>query len=489
MRLLELLDGVNVIRCKQSLYVNVEHIICDHRRARKNSIFVAIKGTKRNGNHYIQEAVSSGCIAVVTDDENFCIEEIPYILVKNARETIAKMWSNYYHNPSKDIKTIAITGTNGKTSSAFMLYNILREAKICCGLISTVGCFINGVEIDTYGGGMVSDISAAMTTPDPEILCYLYNKMKEMNVKYAVIEASSHALVQQRLSSIEIEIGAFTNLSMEHLDYHKNLEEYFSAKEKLFELCKIGIINVDDEYGKRLKEKYINSYSYSIKENSDFKAECIALSSNGCNYKAKIGNKYLDVNTNIIGEFTVYNTLLAVSCATLLGVDDESIKQGISKTINIKGRMEKYGNKPIYIDYAHTPKAMEKVILTIKKFEKDKRIIVLFGCGGDRDKGKRAEMGKIATELSDFTVITSDNPRTEDPYEIIEEIKLGIKKEAKYMVIQSRREAITYVAKELGENDVLLLLGKGHEDYEITKEGKQKFSEREILDEVFSFDK
>ncbi len=489
MRLSELLDGVDIINSNQSFAKDIDNLTSDHRSIKQNSVFVAMKGTKRDGNVYVREAIENGCVAIVTENASICREEIPYILVKNARNAIAKMWSNFYNKPSKNIKTVAITGTNGKTSSAFFLYNILREANISCGLISTVGCYINGEEINTYGGGAVTDIFSAMTTPDPQILYYLYNRMKEKGAKIAVIEASSHALSQERLAGVDIEIGAFTNLTSEHLDYHKNLEEYFSVKEKLFDFCKIGIINIDDEYGKRLKHKYTNSYTYSIKENADFRAEYVTLSAEGCKYKAKIKNEHLDISTQIIGEFTVYNTLLAMSCASLLGVDAKAIKYGISKTANIKGRMERYGYKPIYIDYAHTPAAMEKAIKTLIKLEQNKRITVLFGCGGDRDKSKRAEMGKIATELADFTVITSDNPRTEDPNEIINDIICGLKKGARFAVIPKRREAIKYTASKLTENDVLLLLGKGHEEYEITREGKSKFSEREILDEVFSLDK
>ena len=488
MRLNELLDGVEVKSKSVSDEMDIAYIASDHRNLIKNSVFVAIKGTKRDGNDYICKAIEKGCNAIVTENRALCNGDFPYILVNNSRRAISKMWSNFYKNPSKNIKTVAITGTNGKTSSAYFLYNILRIARIPCALISTIGCFINGEEININGGGTVADVVSAMTTPDPEVLYCLYNKMKKKGVKVAVIEASSHALKQERLAYIDIEIGAFTNLSSEHLDFHKNIDDYFKSKEKLFDLCKTAIINYDDEYGKILKEKYDNAYTYGLNEKCDFCAERVILNLEGCKYRIEHDNSKLEISTEIIGEFTVYNTLLAASCALLLGVNSDDIEKGIKSTISIKGRMQQYRDKPIYIDYAHTPVAMENAIKSIKKLQCNKRIIVLFGCGGDRDKGKRAKMGEIATSLADLTVITSDNPRTENPIEIINDIKSGIIKGAKFIVIPERKDAIKHIAMQMTENDVLLLLGKGHEEYEITIGGKNNFSETKILDEVFSLD-
>ena len=489
MKLFDLLNGVTIIENYGTFDTEIENIASDHRNVTKNTVFVAISGTKRNGNGYVMEAVKNGAVAIITDENKSYESGVPCVLVSDAREALAKMWSNFYNNPSKTIKTVAITGTNGKTSSAFFLYNILACANIPCGLISTVGCFINGEEINVNGGGAVPDLSSAMTTPDPEKLYYLFNKMKENGVKIAVIEASSHALAQNRLCGMEIEIGAFTNLSREHLDFHTDIEDYFCAKEKLFKMCKLGIVNIDDSFGRIIKEKYTNIFCISVKESTDFRAKDIKLSENGCEYMLAYNGRNFEIKSSIIGDFTVYNTMLAASCAVLLGVDNESIARGIRKTSVIKGRVEKYRDKSIYIDYAHTPDAMKKVITTIKEIEKGKRLIVLFGCGGDRDKGKRAEMGKICSEHADISVITSDNPRGENPLEIIKEILLGVDKGKSYTVIENRREAIIKTVKDLLENDVLLLLGKGHEEYEITKEGKHFFSERAVLDEVFSIDK
>lgn len=485
MKLFNLLKGINTFNCNADLNLEVEKIASDHRNVSKNTVFVAIKGTKRDGNDYIKDAIKKGAVAIVTDDIKSAETNPSSIFVNDTREVLAKMWSNFYGNPSKGIKTVAITGTNGKTSSAFFLYNILASAGISCGLISTVGCFINGKQLNINGGGAVPDISSTMTTPDPEALYYLYNKMKENDVEIAVIEASSHALTQKRLCGIEVEIGAFTNLSREHLDYHGDIEEYFKAKEILFKMCKLGIVNIDDEYGLKLKELHPSTCTFSIKGNADFCAKNIFLSEKGCEYELEYKGEKIKIKASIIGEFTVYNTLLASCCALLLGVDKGAIAKGIFNTELIKGRVEKYRDKSIYIDYAHTPEAMKNVILTVKQIEQGKRLVVLFGCGGDRDKGKRAEMGKICTEFADYTVITSDNPRSEDPKRIIEDILSGIDKSKHFAVIENRRDAIKKIVQELTDNDALLLLGKGHEEYEITKEGKHFFSERKVLDEVF----
>lgn len=489
MRLSELLNGITVIKYNASFDENIEYIANDHRRVTLKSIFVAIKGTKRNGNDYIEEAIQNGATVIITDEIYKCKMSLPYVLVKDAREALAKLWSNFYKNPAKSLKTVAITGTNGKTSTAFILYSILKASKIPCGLISTIGTYINEKKIEIDGGGSVSDVSSAMTTPDPEYLYFLYNKMKENGVKIVVIEASSHALYQKRLSAIDVDIAVFTNLTREHLDFHRNMDEYFSAKKLLFEKCKTGIVNIDNRYGKEIKNNFKNIYGCSKKEKSEFYAENIQNYSNCSEFQFLGSGINLKIKTNLVGEFNVSNTILATACAVILGIEDKAIETGVSQIERINGRLERYGNRNIYIDYAHTPAAMEKVISTIKEIHHEKRVIVLFGCGGDRDKGKRAEMGEICSKLADYTVITSDNSRTEDPKDIIKDILSGIDKNKHFAIIEDRKKAIKQIVSEMDDNDVLLLLGKGHEEYEITREGKTRFSEKDILDEVLNLDK
>lgn len=489
MRLSELLEDITIIKSNISLEIEIECIANDHRRIKNRSVFVALRGTKRNGNDYINDAIKNGAAAIVSDDFAKCKMDIPYVLVANAREALAKMWSNFYKNPAKEIKTVAITGTNGKTSCAYFLYNILREAKIKCGLISTIECLINDEKIESTGGGSILDVSAAMTTPDPEYLFNVYNIMKKRGVQVAVIEASSHALSQGRLFPIDIEIAAFTNLTQEHLDFHGDMEEYFKAKKSLFDKCKKGIVNIDDTYGNRLKNQFEGVVGYSKNEKADFYATDIKCSSKGCEYMLNFNGEKIKMKTQMIGEFSVYNTLLAAGCAKMLGIENIVIQKGISNTVRIKGRMEKYKDRNIYIDYAHTPAAMEKIIRTVRQIEPQKRLYVMFGCGGDRDKSKRKEMGKISTSLADLTVITADNSRTEPVNSIIADILEGVNEEKKHIIIPDRREAIKFIASKLENDVVILLLGKGHEEYEIINNLKNRFSEKEILDEVFVLDK
>ena len=480
MRLSELLQGVEIKKSNSDLNTYICKIASDSRKIRNNYVFVAINGETRNGNDYIENAKSNGAVVIITDDELSYGKHKSCVLVGNARFALAKMWSNYYGNPSKNIKTIAITGTNGKTSSAYYLYNVLKAANKKRGLISTVECLINDKKLDINGGTEVTDIYSAMTTPDPEILYSIYNLMKENGVEYVVIEASSHSLSQERLAGLEIEISAFTNLSREHLDYHKTMKAYFESKKKLFEKGSRCVVNIDDKYGKIIYEKFKDkSLGFSIKEKTDFLAQKIE--------NTMYGNKFyvneLNIETKNCGIYNVYNSLLAISVAKLLNIEDAFIKKGILKTTT-PGRLERYYDKNIFIDYAHTPLAMESVLSNVRAMMPQKRLVVLFGCGGDRDKGKRREMGCISSKYADTVIITSDNSRNENPNEIIKEIINGVSID--FVVIRDRKEAIKYIASRITENDVLLLLGKGHEDYEIDEKGKHFFSEKRILDEVFN---
>ena len=488
MKLNALLKGISIIECNVDFNLEVTYISSDHRKVNKNYIFVAINGSKRNGVDFINFAIENGATVIITQDKKACNENIPYILVENVRNSITRMWSNFYYNPEKSLKVVAITGTNGKTSSAYYLYNIIRSAGFSCGLISTIDCLINDKKIDLKKDGVVSDENSNMTTPDPEVLFYILNLMRNSDIKFAIMEASSHALEQNRLGGIEIEIGAFTNLSNEHLDYHKSMGEYFKAKEKLMEMSKTCVINADDEYGDRILKKYPNkSFSFSLNNKGNFYASECNCNLNGCEYKLNYNGKSINIKTSMLGKFNIYNSLLAASCAKLLNIEDDYIVDGIQNMLQIKGRMERYKDKNIYIDYAHTPDAMKKAIMLLRDLEPNKKIISLFGCGGDRDKSKRAKMGRISTSYANFTVITSDNSRSENVNEIISNILKGIVVKDNYIVIPNRREAIIYTVNIMKEDEILLLLGKGHEEYEITSKGKLHFDEREILDEVFQY--
>jgi len=484
MRLYELLNDVK-IRCSGvDLNMEISNIASDSRKIKKGSAFVAIKGEKRDGNDFVEEAIKNKASVIITDQRKI-YHSFPVIFVNNAREALAKMWSAYYENPTKNLKVIAITGTNGKTSSAHILYSILKRDKKARGLISTVNCLINDVEYDINGGGEVSDIPSAMTTPDPSVLYRIFYEMKKAGVEYVVMEASSHALSQHRLSGAEIYLGAFTNLSPEHLDYHESIECYFESKKMLFKMCKLSIINVDDKYGKILKKDTPLAKTISINSNEDFYAKKIDYIDTGCVISLDLQGDVINVKSNLIGTFAPYNILLAASCAKVLGISTDSIKQGIIECKSISGRMEKIRNN-IFIDYAHTPEAMKNVLASIKSIYKDKRVIALFGCGGNRDKSKRSIMGKIASTYCDEIIITSDNSRNEEAMDIIDDIIRGIEYFKPYYIIPDRKEAINFAVKRLKDNEILLLLGKGHEQYEIDSTGKHYFNEKDIVEEIIN---
>ena len=483
MKLYELVKDIKIKCTNVDLSCEVNGISSDSRDISKGDVFVAIRGEKRNGNNYIEEAIEKGACAVISQENNYYLD-VPYIKVENDREALSKIWNAYYGYPSKNMKIIAFTGTNGKTSCVHILKSILKEANKKYGIISTVGCEINGEVLNIGGGSEVSDIPSSMTTPDPKYLYEALYRMKQSGVDYVVMEASSHALNQYKLSGMEIYIGAFTNLSNEHLDYHKTVENYFECKKKLFEMCKIGIVNIDNEYGLRLKNSFSNIKTVSTKGKADFYATSVCCIDSGCKFVAYHKKNVIEINSNLIGHFVPDNILLSIACASILGISNEHIQNGVKKIEYIEGRMEKISDN-IFIDYAHTPEAFERILSSVNLIF-NKKITVLFGCGGDRDKTKRAKMGKIASKYADKLIITSDNSRGENPTEIINEIFMGVDKEKLCYIIPNRENAIKLAIKILDKDDVLLLLGKGHEKYEINSEGKHYFNEKEIVREAFN---
>ena len=482
MILYDLIKTVKIKCSKVNLNTEIKGIASDSRKIKSGYAFVAINGDKRDGNDYIEEAIKNGASVIVTDNKNlYC--NFPTVHVENARESLSLMWNEYYENPTKNMKIIAITGTNGKTSCAYLLYSILRKARKKCGLISTIECLINDKNHKIEKKGAVSDIYAEMTTPDPEVLYSIFNVMKNDGVEYVVMEASSHSISQKRLAGVEIYLSAFTNLSREHLDYHKNMENYYNSKKELLANSQIGIVNIDDEFGKKLINEIPRLYTSSTKTKADFCAENIEFSNTGCSFLAKSKDNTIEIVSNLLGNFVPENIMIAFALANLLEIPYDSIKEGILSCNQIKGRMEMIENS-IIIDYAHTEEAMKNTILSIKKHNPHKLITVVFGCGGDRDKSKRSQMGRIASDYCDKIILTSDNSRSEKTEDIINEIKSGISSQAECYVIEDRKKAIEFAVKTKQENEILLLLGKGHENYEINRNGKSYFNEREIVKEA-----
>lgn len=498
MKLNQLIKDVEVIENTADAELDINYAASDSRRISCGNMFICQRGTKKNGNDYIANAIENGASVIVTDEADGNLFDIPHIKVKDARLAEAVIWNNFYGDPAAGMKVIAVTGTNGKTSTVFMLRQIFMEAGFHTGVITTVKAMADDKMIGIGGGSAVSDADAAMTTPDPEYLYKAIYEMKRAGVEVLIFEASSHSLYQKKIDPIHIDIALFTNLTEEHLDFHGTMENYFSAKARLADMADCIVINCDDEYMSRLShrvsasQKVIScSADYADKPASDYCVSALRQKLSGVDgveyiYFSKDAVFY--VTSPIPGCFTVYNTLLAISAAIEAGIDPVVVRRAIRNLKGIDGRLEKVDlNNPtadysVFIDYAHTPAALETVLKTVREIRHPgQRITLLFGCGGDRDRSKRKKMGMIASRLADFVIITSDNCRSEDPDSIIQEIMSGIDAEKPHAVIRDRKRAIEYGICEARKDEILILAGKGHEKYEINAEGKHPFDETEIV--------
>ena len=419
-----------------------------------------------------------------------CKLSIPILVFGDTRRAAAWLYSAWYGHPEKKMKIVGVTGTNGKTSVSRLIYEILNAADMPCGLIGTIGSKIKKGEIGTCP----QDPNANMTTPDPEELYRILSRMEEEGCKYAVMEVTSHALSLSKVAPIEFALSVFTNLSEDHLDFHGDMNSYFIAKAKLFEQSRMAVINYDDYYGRILADKIKIPYSACSAEGRevDRAAEDLHFfGERGIEYKLTSRDLRLRIRSPLAGSFNVMNTMQAAVAAYILGASGSAIQDTLRHFSGIEGRLErlKLGERldfSVFIDYAHTPDALENLFRAARSFAKcEDRIVLLFGCGGDREKQKRPLMGKIAVSMADHVVITSDNSRSEEPSEIIRDILSGIGDcfGGTYTVIEDRREAIEYVIKNARRGDVILLAGKGHEEYEIDRFGKRAFSERALVQE------
>lgn len=457
----------------------IEGIACDSRRIKPGYLFVCIEGEKDSGYKYIDEAERRGAIGIIA--QNRIESSIPVILCHNPRKKMAEIAKKIY-DVADDFKFIGVTGTNGKTTVTHLIRDVLMSAGINTALIGTNGCYFNNIK--------ESDMTfTTSTTPESSELWKILKKMHDKGAKVCVMEVSSHALSSYRVFGMEFDIGVFTNLTEDHLDFHKNMQNYFEAKKRLFEMSKFCIINTDDEYGKRIYEEYYKK-AVSIGFGScDLRAEEIEYFPDSTRFDIVEDEKRQSVTVGIAGEFSVYNSLCAYAVCKKLQISDAVIKKALANTKGVLGRVERIDlgtDYNIIIDYAHTPDGMEKIINAVKSFTKGK-IITVFGCGGNRDKTKRPIMGRISAILSDFTVITSDNPRFEDPLDIICDIEKGVVEVGgSYTKITSRYDAIKYALGIAKEGDTVLLLGKGHEDYIIQKNKKIHFDEREIIKSILN---
>lgn len=479
-RLSELLSGVN---CRMTIQdveeVLVTGVSSDSRCVRPGNVFVCIRGSNSDGADYIKEAIRRGARVIICDKlYDIKTKNAIFILSDDVRSAHAMVLSNLNNNPSRKMKVIAVTGTNGKTTVSRMIASALCKDGKRCAVIGTLGASFLGESISL----------SSMTTPDAELLYELLKQYADRGAEYVVMEASSHALALKKLDGIVFELGAITNMSAEHLDFHGNMDGYYEAKSTLFDKCKKGVFLCDDFYTvKMYNESKCEKVSCSVFDSKrDYFAENIGYSfENGAIFTLQGKNTALPLHCSIPAEFTVSNALLASTVLKELGVGDDSIYRGIADIRGIEGRMERVETESdfsVFIDFAHTPDALNKLLTSVRKIKRsDQRIVMLFGCGGDRDRSKRSLMGAVASHISDFVIITEDNSRSEESSDIIDEIMSGFDKSCPHVRIDDREKAIEYAVMNAGKGDIILLCGKGHENYEIKKDGKRYFCEKEIV--------
>jgi len=458
--------------------IKIKGVTSNSKQVKKGFVFVAIKGNRQDGNCFINEAITRGASVVVVQKKTPKIkipERVKLISVNDCRKFLAKATNRFYGFPSAKLKVIGITGTNGKTTIAYLIEALAKESGCACGVIGTINYHFKGKVIESKN-----------TTPGCVELQSLLAKMHARGVKYCAMEVSSHALDQDRVAGINFSRAIFTNLTQDHLDYHKNLENYFLAKTKLFRFLpssSVAIINNDDRYGRRIKRLTgAKILTYGIARPAAVMAKDLDFGIHGAKFTLVAPKINLRIKTHLVGRYNIYNMLAAIAWGISEKLSIKDIQSAIEKFKNVCGRLQKVICKrgySIFIDYAHTPDALFNAISALRPFVEGK-IIVVFGCGGERDKLKRPKMGKVVTELADYAIITSDNPRSENPQRIIKDICAGIDKN-NYCRKPERFEAIRAGLAMAKKDDCLLIAGKGHENYQILKDGAVHFNDLEVV--------
>ena len=474
MKLKELLKGIDVIAATADLEMEIPHVRYDSRAVENGDLFVAVTGYAVDGHKFIPSVMEKGAAAVIC--ERVPEGEIPYVLVEDSRRSLAALGANFCGRPAEKMTMVAVTGTNGKTSTTYLLKAILEQARGAkVGLIGTNQNMIGDTVIPTE-----------RTTPGPFEAQELFGEMYAAGCTHVVMETSSHALVQGRIHGVHYDIGIFTNLTQDHLDYHHTMEEYCDAKAILFRNCRLGIVNADDVWVPRLlKDASCEVLTYAKNADADLRAEEITLAADHISFTAVTKEKRVPIRVNIPGGFMVYNTLDVLGAALGLGISLEESAKVLAAVPPVQGRVEVVPTPgkdyTILIDYAHTSDSLENVLSTVQGFAKG-RTVALFGCGGDRDRTKRPLMGAAAAEYADFVVVTTDNPRTEKPADIIADILPGLSgTKTPYVVVEDRIKAIHYCMDHAQAGDVIVLCGKGHETYQEINHVKHHMDEREIV--------
>jgi len=502
MKLRDLVRGLEHRQIHGKASVEIEGIAYNSRRVERGSVFVAMKGQDADGHDYVEEAIERGARAVVLEDENRRIGKIPTVVVENSRKALGVISSAFFGNPSAKMTLIGVTGTNGKTTTTYLAESILKGTGFRTGVIGTIDYHFEG----TFR-------RATTTTPESYELQKMLKEMLEQGISHVIMEVSSHALHQHRTEGCHFDIGVFTNLTPDHLDYHKTMDHYFESKASLFthflrqsmKPHSVALINLDDPKGRALWERFpLPKMSYGLEGGErHISAKDIHATITGLSATVITPNGGFSFHSPLLGEFNLYNILASAGIGLALKVDLEAVRSGIETLGGVPGRVERIRNDRgvhVFVDYAHTPDALERILRTLKNAKGGGRIITVFGCGGDRDRRKRPLMGAIAGRYSDLAVITSDNPRTEDPTAIIEEIEQGMRTESipaidrkelgrgfgekGYVKVLGRREGIRLAVELAKAGDVVLIAGKGHEDYQIIGRERFPFDDRHEIREA-----
>ena len=451
----------------------IKGIAYDSRKVQDGYLFIAIKGFETDGHKYIESAIKNGAVAVLGEDDIAC--ECTYVKAKDSRKALALTSAEYFDHPESKLKIIGLTGTNGKTTTTYLIRQILMLKGLRCDLIGTNQIII-GDEI----------VESNRTTPESFDLFEIFHKMAQSGGEYVVMEVSSHSLELDRVYGVTFETAVLTNITQDHLDFHKTMENYAKAKAKIFEMSKTAAINLDSDYAEICLEKAgENLLTYSIDKNSSVKAENIKMSERGVIFDILLNGEVHEMRLGIPGKFSVYNALTAICACLNIGISIADIEKGLVLAKSVKGRIEVvHTNTPytVIIDYAHTPDGMENIISAVRAFAKN-RVITVFGCGGNRDATKRPKMGKIAEDPSDIVIVTSDNPRCEEPESIIKDILAGMEKD-NHITVVNRKDAIAHAMEIAEKGDIIILAGKGHETYQEIDHVKHDFDERAVVKEI-----
>ena len=479
-KLSEVLQGVETALPAVANSLEIRQVACDSRKVRPGALFLALHGAKADGNKFIQDALKRGAVAIVSEEP--APSRIPggvvWIQIEDARKALAISAANFLGHPANALELVAVTGTNGKTTTTAVVDAIVKASGAKTGLFGTIAYHTP-----------LGDYPAPNTTPESVDLQGFFAEIRDAGGKYAVLEASSHALAMDRLWGCHFQVAVFTNLTREHMDFHKTFEDYFAAKRRLFVgtgagAPEVAVLNAQDEFGKRLAGLAKKTVTYGLEGDADITSTRFQLTFDGLTFTAQTPNGKVRVVSRLVGRINVYNLLAAVGAAQALGLSNEVIETGIRNLQSVAGRFQRIDlGQPflVIVDYAHTDDALENLIRTARELNPKARIITLFGCGGEKDRTKRPVMGEVAGRLSDLTILSSDNPRSEDPLKIISDIIVGLQKTAgKYLIEPDREKAIGMALEEARRGDIVLLAGKGHENYQILSDQTLEFDDREM---------